>query len=67
MSRIKDIEHDGFEFFNPDDRSDRKRVRIREKQLELAVKENAEEAKEKAQREYLSINNPLLWDGDDED
>lgn len=64
MSRFKEIEHDGFEFFGKDDRPDRKRVRFIEKELNDSLKANEGEVKKKAQEDYLSINNPLLWEGD---
>jgi hypothetical protein len=67
MSRLKDIEHDGFEFFDTDDKSNRRKVKKIEKLLETGIKENAEKIKAEAQVKYLSPENPLLWEGDDED
>jgi hypothetical protein len=67
MSRFKDIEHDGFEFFGKDDRPDRKRVKFIEKELAETVNKNQDEVKKQAQEKYMSVENPLLWEGDSND
>jgi hypothetical protein len=64
MSKYKDIEHDGFEFFSNDDRIDRKKVKKIESILLTELKENEDKVKAEAQRKYLLPENDLLWEGD---
>lgn len=62
---FKDLEHEGDEDF--DAFSVRRSVKKEKKEKIKQRKLTAEERLEDEQKEYMNINNPLLWDGDIDD
>jgi hypothetical protein len=74
MSRLKEIEHDGFEEYVGGKReevkhghSTRRKVKKLTEELEKVAKESEEADLIHRQQEYMSVDNPLLWEGDYDD
>lgn len=56
-----ELEHEGNEDFEFQNRKNEKEIR---QKVEQKVAEKIEENKEKLQEEWMSIDNPFLWEGD---
>lgn len=63
---LKNLEHDGNEDFLKVNETfpDRKKDAIKKEKNEIRAEEAEEKAIEKQQEEWMSFNNPFLWDGE---
>ncbi len=67
MSKLKHIEHDGFEEFKGTEKINRKKAKALVAEVERISEANRDADLAKRQAEYLSHNNPALWEGDSDD